>query len=118
MRWLLITALLLAGGCTSVATMPAEPFELSGCNLKSHLQCIHRTGTETIADGRNHLWTRHWFRTSYIGRACVKEYGPVFGYTYEALFAIPHYLFVGLGNLFATLTVPGAGAAGEQAEND
>lgn len=72
--------------------------EVGHCHPIDHLKCIYRTGIETIEDGTNAEWTRHWWTTSYIGKACIKDLGPAGGYIMEGVFAIPHYIGVGIGN--------------------
>jgi len=69
------------------------------CTPWHHLKCVYITGKEVFKDGRQGKATRHWWRMSYIGRACVDQYGKFLGTIYEALFAIPHYLAMGVGNL-------------------
>ncbi len=68
------------------------------CTLRHHLMCVHITGVEVYKDGKAGRPTRHWWRMSYIGKACVKEYGKVVGHIYEGLFAIPHYSAMALAN--------------------
>lgn len=104
--------LLLATGCTSIQDDNGQPPDeviyaagerVSRCNLKSHLKCIYLTGAETIGDGRRVKWTRHWFRMSYIGRACEAQYGETTGIILESLFAIPHYAGIAIGNTMSLL---------------
>lgn len=49
-------------------------------------------------DGSEGKSTRHWWRMSYIGRACTVAHGTVFGQIFEDFFAIPHYIGIGIGN--------------------
>ena len=72
---------------------------VSSCTPKQHLRCIYITGIEVYKDGVAGKSTRHWWRMSYIGRACVKEYGNVLGTLYEAFFAVPHYVAIAVGNM-------------------
>ncbi len=69
------------------------------CTPWHHLKCVYITGKEVFKDGKEGRSTRHWWRMSYIGRACVDQYGKFLGAIYEALFAVPHYLAMGVGNL-------------------
>lgn len=103
------SALLVA--CTSVAPYPDDAVPLANqivnqCSFRAHLQCIGLTGKETLADGANLQWTRHWGRMSYIGQACEKQYGRTTGLILESLFAIPHYSAIAIGNSAATLAYP------------
>lgn len=68
------------------------------CTPWHHLKCVYITGKEVFKDGKQGKSTRHWWRMSYIGRACVDQYGQVLGNIYEGLFAIPHYLAMAVGN--------------------
>jgi len=68
------------------------------CTPLDHLKCIYITGSETIEDGLKGEATRHWWRMSYIGQACTKQYGTTFGYIFEGVFAIPHYITMALVN--------------------
>jgi hypothetical protein len=88
--------------------MPENPPELgdSSCNFTGHLQCIYLTGKETLSDGLEGKWTRHWFRMSYIGRACEQQYGRTTGVVLESLFALPHYFLIGIGNGAAAMVAP------------
>ncbi len=116
-RFLVGTALLilLSTGCTSIRDENGQPTDevlyaagaqVSRCNFKAHLQCIYVTASETIVDGRQLKWTRHWFRMSYIGRACEEQYGKTTGIALETLFAIPHYLGIAIGNSLSVLLYP------------
>jgi hypothetical protein len=60
--------------------------------------CVYITGTEVYEDGSEGKSTRHWWRMSYIGRACKEKYGRRFGKIFEGIFAVPHYIGVGIGN--------------------
>lgn len=113
--WVAIIAAATLGACTTVAQDPYEqtgagpsPAEeaVDACNLRGHLQCIYLTGRETLADGAQLKWTRHWWRMSYIGRACERRYGRTTGILLEGLFAIPHYSAIAIGNGLATLARP------------
>lgn len=104
---LLILAL---SACTSVQPMPnlpasQQPF-VNGCNIKEHAKCVYLTGKETLEDGRNGKWTRHWFRMSYIGKACEQRHGKTVAVILESLFAIPHYTLIAIGNGAAALAAP------------
>lgn len=112
-KFFLLASLLT--GCTTVAKNPYDqpgagpsPSELAvdACNPIGHLQCIYLTGRETWQDGRAGKFTFHWWRMSYIGRACEKQYGRTTGVILESLFAIPHYTAMALGNAAAALTAP------------
>ena len=105
----------LAAGCTSIRDENGQPSDevlyaagqqVSRCNFKAHLQCIYVTASETIVDGRQLKWTRHWFRMSYIGRACEEQYGKTTGVALETLFAIPHYFGIAVGNTLSVLLYP------------
>ncbi|WP_378174290.1 hypothetical protein [Aquimarina sp. SS2-1] len=69
------------------------------CSLRGHLRCVYTTGKEVYRDGRNGHKTIHWWRMSYIGRACARRFGKQTGIFYEALFAIPHYIGIFIGNV-------------------
>ncbi|MHA7057466.1 hypothetical protein ACWGOQ_0009635 [Aquimarina sp. M1] len=69
------------------------------CSLKGHLRCVYTTGKEVYRDGRQGRKTNHWWRMSYIGRACTRKWGKRAGIFYEALFVLPHYLGIFIGNL-------------------
>ena len=107
-------AILFLSSCSSVKVVanksPAElSFQeqtVSSCTLIDHFKCIYLTGLESFNDGLEGKWTRHWWQTSYIGRACVRRYGKAMGYTLEGLFAIPHYLGIGLVNTLGALISP------------
>lgn len=84
-------------------TIPTPLFErgirnVNKCTPWHHLQCVYITGTEVYNDGREGQSTRHWWRMSYIGRACTAQYGTTFGQIFEGFFAIPHYIGIGIGN--------------------
>ena len=68
------------------------------CTPWHHAMCVYITGTEVYADGSEGTSTRHWWRMSYIGRACTEKYGTRFGKIFEGIFAIPHYIGVAFGN--------------------
>jgi hypothetical protein len=110
--WVALTLLMLAG-CASVKRLPddapqmqASQAAVDACSFTAHLKCIHRTGAETLEDGMHLQWTRHWFRMSYIGRACEREHGRAAGVALEALFAVPHYAFIAVGNGLGALLAP------------
>ena len=69
------------------------------CTPKHHLRCIYITGIEVYKDGASGKSTRHWWRMSYIGRACANQYGNFLGNLYEAFFAVPHYIAIAAGNM-------------------
>jgi len=88
---------------TSVDSLSGEQFQRGAKNVNKctpwhHLQCVFITGSEVYQDGRYGKPTRHWWRMSYIGRACSDQYGKTFGHIFEGLFVVPHYIGVGLGN--------------------
>ena len=68
------------------------------CTPWQHMRCVYITGTEVYKDGSEGKSTRHWWRMSYIGRACTAQYGVVFGKIFEAVFVVPHYIAIGVGN--------------------
>ena len=72
--------------------------KVNDCTPKSHLKCVYITFQEVYKDGSEGKSTRHWWRMSYIGKACTKQHGTTFGQIFEGAFAIPHYLGVGIGN--------------------
>ncbi len=84
------------------------------CTLRNHLKCVYITGQEVFKDGSQGKKTRHWWRMSYIGRACVKEYGVILGTVYEAIFAIPHYVSIAFGNGFGMLVYLFKGVGGKR----
>ncbi len=79
---------------------------MNACNPRGHLQCIYLTGRETLEDAAQLQWTRHWWRMSYIGRACEQQYGRRTGVILEAAFALPHYSAMAIGNALGTLSYP------------
>lgn len=98
---------LMLAGCTSIQPMPEiQEDRLSGCNFVQHLRCIYLTGGETIDDGLQMKWTRHWFQMSYIGKACERQHGRTVAVILETLFAIPHYTFIAIGNGLAAVVSP------------
>ena len=68
------------------------------CTPWHHLKCVYITAKEVYKDGKEGRSTRHWWRMSYIGKACSNKYGMVLGTIYESLFAIPHYMTMALVN--------------------
>lgn len=80
--------------------------EVSACNITEHMRCIYLTGKETISDGLERKWTRHWFRMSYIGMACERQHGRTTAVILETLFALPHYFAMGIGNAGAAILSP------------
>jgi hypothetical protein len=79
---------------------------VSECSFTAHMTCIYVTGSETIRDGRQLKWTRHWFRMSYIGRSCEEQHGRSAGIFVESVFAIPHYVGIGIANTLSVLLYP------------
>ncbi|MBL4592702.1 MAG: hypothetical protein JKX68_02680 [Flavobacteriales bacterium] len=73
------------------------------CTPWHHAQCVLITGTEVYEDGRDGKKGRHWWRMSYIGRACTDKYGKVLGTIFEGIWAIPHYTGVVIGSGFGYL---------------
>ncbi|MEP0262417.1 hypothetical protein [Dokdonia sp.] len=82
----------------SVLLFERGTLKVNKCTPWHHLQCVYITGTEVYKDGREGKSTRHWWRMSYIGRACTAQHGTVFGKVFEGFFAIPHYISIGIGN--------------------
>ncbi len=78
--------------------------DVSACNIVEHMRCVYLTGKETIDDGLERKWTRHWFRMSYIGKACERQHGRTTAVILETLFAIPHYFMIGIGNAGAAIS--------------
>ena len=68
------------------------------CTPLDHLKCVYITGVEVIEDGLQGKATRHWWRKSYIGRACTEQYGNTFGNVFEGFFAVPHYFMIAVVN--------------------
>lgn len=68
------------------------------CTPWHHMQCVYITANEVYKDGSEGKSTRHWWRMSYIGRACSAQHGRVIGKIFEGFFAIPHYITMGIGN--------------------
>ncbi len=75
-----------------------QKLQVNQCTPWDHLKCIYITGKEVYQDGREGKASRHWWTMSYIGRACKKQHGKTFGNIFEAVFAVPHYIGVALGN--------------------
>ena len=71
---------------------------INNCTPKAHLQCVYLTTSEVYEEGRNGKRSRHWWRMSYIGRACTDRHGKGFGKFFEAMFAIPHYTMMAMVN--------------------
>lgn len=71
---------------------------INKCTPWHHLKCVYITGTEVYRDGSTGNSTRHWWRMSYIGRACTAKHGTRFGRIFEGVFALPHYIGVAVGN--------------------
>jgi len=99
----------LLSACTSIQSIPDniedEQF-VSGCNIIEHARCMYLTAIETTEDGLYNKWTRHWFRMSYIGKACERQYGRTVAVIIETIFAIPHYAFIAFGNVFSSIMSP------------
>ena len=108
----LATLLLCVALTNACASMQAMSEDYSGdnlpnaCNIKEHFKCIALTGKETIEDGLEGKFTRHWWQMSYIGKACQKRYGRTTAVILESLFAIPHYTMIALGNGITGLLSP------------
>ena len=83
--------------------------EVNYCTPWHHLKCVMITGTEVYEDGRDGKKVRHWWRMSYIGRACKERYGKVFGIIFEGLFVVPHYTGVAVGSGFGYLVYAARG---------
>ena len=70
------------------------------CTPWHHLQCVVITGTEVYEDGRDGKKGRHWWRMSYIGKACTDKHGRFLGIIFEGIWAVPHYTGVVIGSGF------------------
>lgn len=106
---LVLFSCLCIAACTSVKPMAENTARLpavSACNITEHMRCIYLTGKETISDGLERKWTRHWFRMSYIGKACEQQHGRPTAVILETLFALPHYFAIGIGNAGAAILSP------------
>ena len=68
------------------------------CTPLDHIRCVLITSAEVYEDGKSGKATRHWWKMSYIGRACVAEHGEVIGKLMEGIFAIPHYTTMAIVN--------------------
>ncbi len=79
------------------------------CTPWDHMKCVMITGTEVYEDGRDGKKVRHWWRMSYIGRACTDRHGKVFGTIFEGIWAIPHYTGVAIGSGFGYLVYAARG---------
>lgn len=73
------------------------------CTPWHHMKCVMITGTEVFEDGRDGKKVRHWWRMSYIGRACTDRYGTAFGKIFEGIWVVPHYSGVAIGSGFGYL---------------
>lgn len=82
----------------SVQLFERGTLHVNKCTPWHHMQCVYITATEVYKDGSEGKTTRHWWRMSYIGRACTAQHGTVFGKIFEGFFAIPHYIGIGIGN--------------------
>jgi len=74
------------------------------CTPWDHMKCVLITGGEVFEDGRDGKKVRHWWRMSYIGRACSKRYGTTFGRIFEGMWVVPHYTGVAIGSSFGYIT--------------
>lgn len=93
--------------CTSIKQMPADSIGLtaiSSCNVIEQVKCAILTTKETIDDGGNGEWTRHWFRMSYIGKTCEKQYGRTTAVILESIFAVPHYSIIAISNSISAIS--------------
>jgi len=63
------------------------------------VECIRITGREVFQHGAEGRWSEHWWRMSYIGRACEERLGRPKGVALETLFALPHYMAMGVMNV-------------------
>jgi len=109
LRILLLVLAALSAGCTSTAKMPDSGESdalINGCNIVEHAKCVYLTGKETLEDSYNRQFTRHWWRMSYIGQACEERYGKTFATIFEAVFAIPHYTAIAIGNSVGAMFSP------------
>ena len=69
------------------------------CSHRGHVECIRITGREVFQHGAEGRWSEHWWRMSYIGRACEERLGRPKGVALESLFALPHYMAMGVMNV-------------------
>lgn len=69
------------------------------CSHRGHVECIRITGREVFQHGAEGRWSEHWWRMSYIGRACEERLGRPKGVFLETLFAVPHYMAMGVMNV-------------------
>ena len=69
------------------------------CSHRGHVECIRITGREVFRHGAEGRWSEHWWRMSYIGRACEERLGRPKGVFLETLFALPHYMAMGVMNV-------------------
>jgi hypothetical protein len=69
------------------------------CSHRGHVECIRITGREVFQHGAEGRWSEHWWRMSYIGRACEERLGRPKGVALETLFALPHYMAMGVMNV-------------------
>ena len=86
-----------------IDTLVVSQFErgyknVNKCTPLDHLKCVYITGKEVYEDGRQGKSTRHWWRMSYIGRACKDQHGSKFGHAFEGFFAVPHYISIAIAN--------------------
>lgn len=110
LQWpILLLCVVLMTACSGIQPMRdgySDNDLPNACNFKEHLKCIALTGKETIEDGFEGKFTRHWGRMSYIGKACEKRYGRTTAVILESLFAIPHYTLIAFGNSVTGLLSP------------
>jgi len=100
-KFFILVALLQTISCTSVRPMPADSIGLttiSSYNVIEQVKCAILTTKETIDDGFEGKWARHWFRMSYIGKTCERQYGRTTAVILESIFAIPHYFIIAVTN--------------------
>ncbi|WP_299440353.1 hypothetical protein [uncultured Aquimarina sp.] len=89
---------LIVNDSLSVELFERGTRNVNKCTLWHHMQCVYITATEVYKDGSEGKSTRHWWRMSYIGRACTAQHGTAFGQIFEGFFAIPHYIGISIGN--------------------
>jgi len=93
---LCLTVLLGQHALAQGQTDPAEAYV--PCSHRGHVECIRITGREVFQHGAEGRWSEHWWRMSYIGRACEERLGRPKGVFLETLFAVPHYMAMGVMN--------------------
>ncbi len=97
-RVLLLVVLFFNGVCVAQQAEDSTQTYVP-CSHRGHVECIRIAGREVFKHGSEGRWSEHWWRMSYIGRACEEKLGRPKGVFLESLFAVPHYMAMGVINV-------------------